>query len=535
MKLSKPLILAVAGAVIAFALVVTLAHRRYPVKIGFTNRGLKYLTCNGVDYLQGGELNVHQVLLKNAQGQVHSGSIYGEVKVDAEHHESQTAFPWGNVKLEYSASGNRLAVAITTTNTSHSDTIESLWYQPLTLRFPAKVKEYDGSIPLLAHNIGDVAVIKASYASGALAVVAEDIKKPLMVGFPWADNRPENTIFPLSVSTGRVQSYPDSYPAINRPILPGETDEYRISIRFGPANESEADFAEDLYKQFGQAYPAQLKWPDRRPIGAIFLASSAQGWVGNPRGWLNDAQLNVMTAEGRAEFRQKLLAVADGAIAIMKDMNAQGAITWDIEGQEYAHAVSYIGDPRRTDELAPEMGPAADDYFERFRKAGLRVGICVRPQELQIAPDRKTATQTVVDDPTQLLIDKIGYAKKRWGISLVYIDSNTNLRDSNPTNADVLQKVAAAFPDVLLIPEHANLRYYAYTAPYRELRQGFTGTPERTLDTYPKAFTVLYTADGLIDYYHKKLATAVKHGDSLMYRTWWRDPQNEKIRTLLTP
>ena len=97
---------------------------------------------------------------------------------------------------------------------------------------------------------------------------------------------------------------------------------------------------------------------------------------------------------------------------------------------------------------------------------------------------------------------------------------------------NVIKKVSATFPDVLLVPEHSNLRYYAYSAPYRELRQGFTGTTEFAHNTYPKAFTVIYTADGLIDYYHKGLVSAVKSGDTLMYRTWWRDPQNDKLKTL---
>ena len=51
-------------------------------------------------------------------------------------------------------------------------------------------------------------------------------------------------------------------------------------------------------------------------------------------------------------------------------MNAQGMITWDIEGQEYPHATSYIGDPRKVSLLAPEMEPMADAYFAKFRRGG---------------------------------------------------------------------------------------------------------------------------------------------------------------------
>ena len=143
--------------------------------------------------------------------------------------------PWGTVKTGYTAAKNRLTLTITTTNTSGSDTIEALRYTPLALKFPEKVKEYDGSTPLLAHNLGQVAVVKVSHDSGTLAVISEDLDKPLMVGFPWALNRPVNTEFPLSVHTGLVKSYPDSYPMIRRPIPPKGSDTFVVTLRFGRA------------------------------------------------------------------------------------------------------------------------------------------------------------------------------------------------------------------------------------------------------------------------------------------------------------
>ena len=238
------------------------------------------------------------------------------------------------------------------------------------------------------------------------------------------------------------------------------------------------------------------------------------------------------TPQGQAEFKQRVLNLADSAIAIMKDMNAQGAITWDIEGQQFRHATTYIGDPRVLNVLAPEMDAIADQYFARFKSAGLRIGICVRPQLLKISEDRKAAEQTIVDDPTQLLLDKIGYARKRWGVSLIYIDSNVIGKDPNPLNAKIIKRIADAYPDCLLIPEHSNLEYYAYSAPYEELRHGAVSTPEPARDVYPKAFSLIYTADGPLDLYRDGLKTAVKQGDSLMYRTWFADPQNAKVKAI---
>jgi hypothetical protein len=50
---------------------------------------------------------------------------------------------------------------------------------------------------------------------------------------------------------------------------------------------------------------------------------------------------------------------------------------------------------------------------------------------------------------------------------------------------------------------------------------------------YPEAFSVIYTADGPLDLYQKRLTNSVKQGDVLMYRTWFPDPQNEKVKALL--
>jgi len=502
------------------------------VTITTTMTGLGSLKSDNLEFLQNGDFRVDEVLLKNPQGETHVGATIGTPVFDQEHKELTITFPWGSVKTGYLVTNNRLTLTVTTTNASNSDTIQGMRLTPMVLKFPEKVKEYDGSIPLLVHNIGQVAATRISYGSGTMVIAAEDVEKPLMVGFPWALDKPANTVFPLSVHTDRVGSYPDSYPTIVRPIPPKGSDQYVVSLRFGRSKATPASLAGDIYEKFAGVFPQELKWTDRRPIGAIFLATGPQEWTGNPRGWFGDERLNVTTPSGRAAFRQRVMNLADAAIGIMRDMNAQGVITWDIEGQEFRHATTYIGDPRMVATLAPEMEEIADEYFGRFRAAGLRVGICVRPQLLQLAEDKKSASQTPVDDPTSLLIDKIAYAKKRWGVTLVYLDSNVNGKDPNPLDVSIIQKVAEAFPDTLIIPEHYNLRYYAYSAPFAELRRGITTTPDSVRDVYPKAFSLIYTADGPLDLYKDGLKTAVKQGDSLMYRTWFPDPQNEKVKAI---
>lgn len=504
------------------------------VKIAMNSIGLTSLMSDNVEMLDSGEFRVEQILLRKPDGDTYPGSPYGTTSSDPGNQEITKTYPWGTVKLGYAAKNNRLTLTLTTTNTSDTETIQGVRFVPLTLRFPEKVKEYDGTTPLLAHNIGQIAAVKVSYGSGELAVVAEDMDKPLMMGFPWANNRPANTIFPLDVNTDRVESFPDSFPTIHRPIPPKSSDQYTLTLRFGRNHAKDEIMVGDVYKKFAEAFPAQLNWTDRRPIGAIFLASNSKDWPRNPRGWFGDEHLNTATAEGRSQFRKHVLDLADGSISIMRDMNAQGAITWDVEGQEFATA-NYICDPRQMETLAPEMAAVADEYFARFRAAGLRAGVCVRPQQVQLAPDKKSATQIPVADPAALLIDKIAYAKKRWGVTLFYIYANTNSKDPNPMDASIIQRVASAFPDCLLIPERATLRYYAYAAPAGELRQGVVSTPDAVREVYPQAFSLIYTADGPLDLYRANLLAAVKRGDSLMYRTWYPDPQNDKVKSLYHP
>ena len=162
----------------------------------------------------------------------------------------------------------------------------------------------------------------------------------------------------------------------------------------------------------------------------------------------------------------------------------------------------------------------------------MRVGVCIRPQSLHLSADKKVATQEPVADATQILIDKIAYARKRWGATLIYIDSNVNAKDPNPIDASIIQKVAATFPDCLLIPEHSNLRYYAYSMPLMQLSQGRLGTTDLVRTTYPNATSLIFTLDGPLDLYRDALTASVKHGDIPMYRTWYPDPQNEKVKAL---
>lgn len=346
------------------------------------------------------------------------------------------------------------------------------------------------------------------------------------INVPWSANQPKNTRYPFRVAF--------------QDIAPGESRTATVSWRLGAAK-SRISIVSDLIARFRAAHPFALKWPDRRPIATMFLATSEAHPAKNPRGWFNNSpDVDTTTPEGVAALRVRALKMADDSVAIMKQMNAQGMVLWDGEGQEFGQSAFY-GDPRLQPRTAPEMSwkptprdmSTLDAYFKKFRDAGLRVGVCIRPQQITFEND--VPIQRGVDDAFPVLKAKIEYARKRWGCTLFYVDSTVDGRTSSSTDADVFERLARLFPDVLLMPENQNLRYYAHTAPLDSfMHHHVAATPPGARAVYPQAFSVLLGPgeDRDIDTYHDALVEGVRRGDILMFHGWWNNPGNAKIKAI---
>lgn len=497
-------------------------------QLRFGPNGLTSLTYGGTELLGAGEPRLTQLTFVDRSGATRAGDVSSTLTVDAAQQQITRLYGWGETRIKYAVSAGRIDITAAVTNNS-SDTIQGLALELLTLKLPAKPREYDGNTPILFHNIGGPTVLPLSWGSGMLVLANEDVSRPLLTGFPGATERPVNTSFPVILQTGKI-TYSDRLPFIDRPVAPGSSEQFQLSIRFGPDRSSLYELASDVYRRFAGENPFYFGWSDRRPIGSLFLATSSAGWATNPRGWLLDPALNTQTPEGRAEFARRILAFADESINELREMNAQGMIVWDLEGQENPHPVSYVGDPRLIGLLAPEMESVVDEFFRKFTEAGLRVGITVRPQTFVPSADGRPAAQVESRDVAQTLIEKIDYAKRRWGASLFYIDSNGD--PSLPIDAKVLLGVNRAHQDVLLSPEHENLRYFTFSAPYNELRGGVASTPAPVRATYPTAFSFINTADGPIEERYSELIEAVKGGDILLFRGWYPDPANRRLKSL---
>jgi hypothetical protein len=493
----------------------------------FTSVGLTSLKWNGTELLASGVPTIGWIGLTQPDGTSASAATSPTSSTaDVANHILTQQFNWGSIRYTYSTSGSNQFFADVTVQNTTATPMNQFIIQLAQIKFPSTPTQYDGSDPMVAWNMGAPTVIRTTFGSNILAITNEDVANPLMVGWPWALDAAK-TVFPLQILTGLDTMYPTSYPSINRPIPANGSLEFRIGFRFGSAAATNLQLAGDIYQKFSATFPYTLQWSDHRPIAQLFLTSYNGTYPANPRRWFGDSSVDVTTSTGVAAFQKRVLAYADNAIAICKAENAQAAVTWDIEGEQFPQATSYIGDPRLVGVMAPEMSGVIDAYFKKFTDAGLKIGMTIRPQQLYLTNSNQQAYQVDVADPGQLMIDKITYAHNRWGATVFYVDSNG--AQDNPIDVKFFQAVTTAFPDVLLIPEHANDQYYSITAPYGQLNMGVTGTPAEVLSMYPQAFSVFTISDGDATNNLTTLIQSVARGDALFFRGWFNANENAQV------
>jgi hypothetical protein len=328
----------------------------------------------------------------------------------------------------------------------------------------------------------------------------------------------ENWWLKLSVGGDRLL-YHDRY--TSRPIAPGGSDTYTVWLRFGDASDPLAP-AKEALQSYAKAHPMRFKWDDRRPIVPTMVGDFLP--FHEPEG----PELKKPAVGPRAEeVRKRMLEHADHLIAQMKKLDAQGMIVWNIEGNTPPQ-IKYAGDPHMIEYMCPEADAVADEFFTKFRDAGFRVGVCLRPSEIAVGEIAKSpwlksenpnATSPYayfhnydhkVVSPADILSAKVAYAKKRWGCTLFYVDTNdaagfTPQTDEekaawpkNPDgtpkwyhellNEDVWAKVLERHPDVLFTIEHTPLIQYTVNAPYDDGLAGISGTPPVVRATWPEAF-----------------------------------------------
>ena len=485
-------------------------------------------------------------------GENHAGRSW-----DRSTHAWMYRFSWGSIAVRFLQTGDRLDIQVTEQNDAGSGVIlDGAAIYPLVLHLPQTPAGWSGAAQL-AFNDDAPSVTSADYGSGEVIAVVPDVGRPLYTGFVPASE--PNALTPILSGTA-LDQMPAFQAHRERPVAPGETDTFTLSLRFAASGTDPGGLAKDVYRNWARVWPTQLHWPDRRMIGTIYLATSsraadantAAGYPNNPRRYFNDsdaADFDVRTAAGLDRFQQRLLRQANDAVDNLRKLNAQGAITWDIEGEEYPQQTSYVCSPDQIAQIAPEMESTIHDpsssyagmklvdaWFRTFHDAGLRTGVCVRPQRFVRAVDGKARQVPVPEsEVTGELIRKMRYAHDRWGVTLFYLDSTVR-QDGSTLDASILQQVAAALPDSLLIPEESTLKTYAYTAPLRSfLFHGDLGTDAVVRRIYPEAFSVNLVNDVDSTKLHAargELIEALRRGDILMpHADYWHP--NNKLMVLM--
>ena len=452
------------------------------------------------------------------------------------------SYPWGRISCVYGKQDDRLTMRLEVSNTS-SKPVNELSLRLMELNLPSiprggtleagmfgfgfkgpegRLHEGPLSIPSVADPRFVVPIIQIDYGTGALTFCSDDVD--CAVDVAQSTNFPARTSYPFIVTC--------------RDIKPGTSKIFNVSLRFGPAGAGVQDLSGDVLERYAKKYPFQVNWKDHRPIGEINLAGPQINVPTNPRRWImNFGEIDITNDKGKAAFRDALLKFADNSVQVLKDTDAQGMITWDPEGEEFS-SECYYGDPRLVPTLAPEMEfkndgskSAIDEYFEKFRAAGLKVGVCLRPQQIAMV-DRWPMHQAAEDESAvQILRERIAYAKQRWGCTLFYVDSTATVYGS--INPDAFKALADAYPDVLLIPENESMRYFAYSAPLNSyFHHKIASTPVGARLVYPKAFSVLMASDGDRPEDHDALVSAVRRGDILLFNGWYMSDGAKKIKKI---
>jgi hypothetical protein len=426
-------------------------------------------------------------------------------------------YSWGTASCNYvTATDNRIVFSYKITNAS-SRALDQIKIHVLDLQFPSHETPAGWNnawFPGVFNNQRPQ-VVMAGYNTGTLAVVQPDTVR---AGFQ------------VYFSHRYYDGYPLNLVSFNQ-IAPGDTDQFQVELRFGAVGTWSADLAGDILKAFERVHPQLNSWADRRPIGQDFLAVVNKKWPTNPRGWLNDPTINVFTQNGLATFKTRMFQHANLLISLAKQMNAQGIILWDLEGEQYPQGVStYVGNPQLISKVAPEMDAIADSFMANFRNQGLRVGLLVRAQKLVFRPDGsffQLPWPAGNPDPVFADLDsKLGYAINRWGCSIFYVDSN----DAYPDTI-VFQRLQQKYPNVLICPEFHTMLYYTCVAPYREMRRGSFSTSRSDSDVFPGAFSLINAADGDMTQ-TSKIAQAIARGDIMMYRAWYPNIDYWTIKSL---
>lgn len=418
---------------------------------------------------------------------------------------------WGSIRYDYEALPKELRVHVVVENTS-TGPVTRVTLPVFKLKSLGEPQHLDQPV----FSVEGPALVTGRGSEGAVVFYNPNPGRPLMLQLQ-ADRKGE---IGCTVGLGGDRVILDNVVAA-RPIPPGGTDAFTVAVRVGAGDP--LDLAEDLLAAYRQKFPRLLKWEDRRPIVRAFFGGGLPKDEALAR--LKDPD-HATVPEPDQKFQAVFFRKIQSCIENARTVNAQGIVIWDLEGETFPHAVTYIGDPRLIRVLNPQMDLVIDEGMKRLKEAGLRVGVTLRPSRV-VYDEKKGAashSHTIAADPFLEYDGKIAYARKRWGATLFYLDTNYFWRpygdarewQSAQIPGEVYRRLLAKYPDILLIPEIGQVAAYDATIPYGEADMGNWGTPALARRLWPDACRIIVIEDADPLVLHDRFVQTVRDRNILM-------------------
>jgi hypothetical protein len=212
------------------------------LEITYGARGIQQLSYAGIvleDLEQNADDAFHIWHMKSTglHGEAVSGAQYGWGEVnsarswDAAKHTWKYFFNWGSISVEFVQAGDSLNINVVEMNNADSGIIfNGATIYPFVLHFPQLPKDFkEIKFAKLASNSSGEETVVADFGRGVVTSSVAGPPKPLYHGFT-----PVGTGFSYVpvISSTSMDSMPSFFPKIDRPIAPGETDTFTVTLKF---------------------------------------------------------------------------------------------------------------------------------------------------------------------------------------------------------------------------------------------------------------------------------------------------------------
>ena len=231
---------------------------------------------------------------------------------------------------------------------------------------------------------------------------------------------------------------------------------FDMKMRVSPSQDWK-HLLEPYRQHFQQTFgPVRYKSDDRW-IATDYLNHSQQAIApDNPYGFHGGAR-RIDRPEGVKEFCDRL-------IPALQQANGQGVIVWG-QGGDDPRGAMYRPD---FDVLPPEVEANWTTLAQRFRKAGLKIGVATRPSDMAVRQDWKSDQVISInadDRGHQAMLGKRFQNMLQKGCTLFYLDSFGSDLEHVKLMRVLREKLG---PDALTFAEHQCDAIFPYSGGYSE-------------------------------------------------------------------